>query len=553
MKIQIPTPPRLVLLCLFLSFLFSCSKDSDLLAEAILPDTVGNIHTLAVDDRFFIAKSNGSVILDIIGNDNTPEQEEVIIEDISDPTHGSAEVNEDNTVTYTPDPEMEEGEDSFSYTISTSSGTTGTGTVNIYLSEKNSDLGVLKAFPGAEGFGRNATGGRGGKVFEVTNLKDSGEGSLRSAVDASGPRTVVFKVSGYINLQSPLIIRNGNLTIAGQTAPGGGITLRNNRIDIVTSNIIIRYLRIRPGTNSPTNQDAIRILNGKENSTISDIIIDHCSISWAKDEQFSIVTNNRPNCKIRNVTVQNTIISEPIGSKYGVLVMYDVNDVSFYNNYLAHNLDRQFRASTSKSGYEVINNVIYNFGWGTQLSYGGFFDIIGNIYKAKNDQRGSAITYIPSGNTPEAKAESGLIHQSNNVVINNSSKYNETNAQFDAFNKSSRVFSHSLITPSSTSGLEDKVLKNVGANIFNDPVDQRVLNDYLKGSGGVISNETQVGGYPLLNELSRPTNYDTDKDGMPDSWELANGLNPNDSNDGKEIRPNMHYTNLEIFLHMLTL
>ncbi len=592
-------------------FCFSCSKDTDLLADFVIAENF-DAHFLKnyIIDDSFITNGNKSVILDVLSNDTFINPDKVKIIKTSEPVSGSVTINEDKTLTYQPgttsteEPETSEeseqkdtdtllvtsqeqqtetpetpnvaespqeeptaenedsesseeplksNEDTFTYIVETTdeNGTKETkeGTVTIAL-----DYGELKAFPGAEGYGKFTTGGRGGRVLKVINLNDSGPGSLRTAVEASGPRTVVFSVSGYIKLVKPLRIRNSDITIAGQTAPGGGITLRDNGIEVLTSNVIIRYIRVRPGIGSPEALDAIRVIQFKDDNIMENIILDHCSLSWAKDEVLSFGVNRAENAVLRNITVQNCIISEAIDNQYGVLVMGNVKNTSFARNYLAHNKDRQFRASTSITEFEVINNVIYNFRWGTQVSYGGKFDIINNVYKISNNinpQSGNAMTYISSNNTPDAIAEDGEVHQSGNKIIN--SDYTDTNKTFRNYNLSKRVHSNSFIEPLATENLENKILADVGASLFNDPVDQRVISDYKNSTGNIIKSEAIVGGYPNLKFIKREGSYDNDNDGMEDQWELENGLNPFNAEDGKTDRNNDGFSNLEDFLHGLTL
>ena len=222
------------------------------------------------------------------------------------------------------------------------------------------------AFPGAEGFGAYATGGRGGQVIYVTNLNDSGAGSLRAAVETEGPRIVVFGVGGTIELFSNLKIKDPDITIAGQTAPGGGIALKNHpsndgpAIEVSTSNVILRYLRVRPGPSAVSSCCVDAIAIASRTRTVKDVIIDHCSLSWATDEVVSTWFDSS------DVTVQWSIIAEGLDDSThtegphskGVLIGDQSTRVSLHHNLLAHNVDRNPRVKGGDVDY--VNNVIYN-------------------------------------------------------------------------------------------------------------------------------------------------------------------------------------------------
>lgn len=297
-------------------FSMSCSKDMDLLAEAVTQNVENFAYNEAVlvNDTYKVYGSN-SIIMDVLDNDVIENKDDIKIIDITQPTNGEVSINDDNTLTYIPVKEENqqtdsEGdvildnsgneeekneileveeldshnnenentvEDSFTYTVESTDQNgnkeTAEGTVNIHFDKT---YGALKAFPSAEGFGKYATGGRGGRIIEVTNLNNSGEGSLRAALAETGTRTIIFKVSGTIECTSYLQIKhgNGNVTIAGQTAPGDGIAIKGAELRIMASNVIVRHLRIRPGEETTgSNEDGLRVVAYK-NTRVENVIID---------------------------------------------------------------------------------------------------------------------------------------------------------------------------------------------------------------------------------------------------------------------------------------
>lgn len=418
------------------------------------------------------------------------------------------------------------------------------------------DTACLPAFPGAEGFGACTPGGREGVVIAVTNLEDSGKGSLRHALETRKTRVIVFHVSGTINLKSDLVISHPYITVAGQTAPGDGITLRGAGLRVDTHDVIIRYLRIRPGpdVDDPGNGDALFIARNAHQ-----VIIDHVSLSWATDENLSIYG--------QDITIQNSIISEglahaghPEGDhSKGAFWAYYANRISFLRNLLAHNRDRN---PYSKLGdAEIVNNVIYNPGWvSTQLiSRDGPIRVnyIGNFIKGGANTRGDAGTYLrisPAehavsvytfGNLGPGRRDQ---KQPENDIIRPAERefYTDTSFQFPT-----------RITKMLGWEAYEYVLENAGAILpRQDSIDARIVAEVKSGDnflgtlGRIIDHPDDVGGWPEL--ISQPYPEDTDGDGIPDEFEAQhNRLNPNDASDARQVN-NDGYTFLELYLNSLT-
>ena len=416
------------------------------------------------------------------------------------------------------------------------------------------------AFPGVEGFGKYTVGGRGGKVIEVTNLNDAGPGSFRAAVSAKGPRTVVFRVSGTIALESELKIREPYLTIAGQTAPGDGICIKNYQVNFDTSQVIMRYLRFRPGDEKGKEQDAF---GGAGNQ----IVVDHCSASWGVDETFSIN-------KAANLTVQWCLVSESLyhsihkKGNHGYGGLWGGPGGSWHHNILAHHSSRNPRASGNvDSGLmDYRNNVIYN--WGFNSAYGGELwprNWINNYYKSgpATDDKVRGRIFLQKDPRGKMFAAGNFVAGFPAISADNWNGGINFAPDGEATEKTLRVDRPFVVAPVTTQSAEaayDLVLAQAGASRVRDAVDRRVVEEirtgtatfgasYKGGGKGIIDSQKDVGGWPELRSLPAPV--DTDHDGVPDVWEQAHGLNPHDPADGPRAAAPGDYTNLERYLNSL--
>ena len=466
----------------------------------------------------------------------------------------------------------------------------------------------VPAFPGAEGFARYITGGRGGTVYHVTNLNDKGTGSLREALGKSGKRTIVFDVSGTINLASDLKISKGDVTVAGQTAPGDGITLANYTVTIAADNVIIRFIRFRRG-NAVNINDGADAIWGRQRKNI---MLDHCSFSWSIDEVASFYDN-------RTFTMQWCTIAEALTNAghdkgaHGYGGIWGGKEASFHHNFLLHLQNRVPRFNGARynwSGYDTSkypntiqaervdfrNCVMFN--WGTGGCYGGpgggYINMVNNYYKAgpatTNKTRVTQISksdssnggdnpfpnytsrYYINGNYVTAAGENaenydwqGVVYDSglptvNGVkCVNDSENYYGEGAGNIPIKIEEPIDAGEVTTHSATVAFE-KVLAYAGASYRRDAVDARyaqeaetgevVYTGSVTGKPGIIDTQNDVGGWPVLDKETKPT--DTDKDGMPDDWETANGLNPS-LNDSKlyTVDAERIYTNLEVYMNSL--
>lgn len=422
------------------------------------------------------------------------------------------------------------------------------------------------AFPGAEGFGRVATGGRGGRAYHVTSLKDDGSpGTLRHAVskESDEPLTVIFDVSGMIVLEKPLVIRRSNLTIAGQTAPGDGICLRDHPTTISADNVILRFLRFRLGDAKKVEGDA---LGGRGRRRI---MIDHCSISWSTDECVSFYDN-------RDFTMQWCIASESLRSSvhakgpHGYGGIWGGWNASFHHNLLACHDSRNPRLSGSRTTgapesmtVDFRNNVV--FGWGNETAYGGEggrCNLVGNFYRPASwsRRRGFFRAYADSGENRQAKGVVGLFHLSGNVMHGDKELANDNAKGFsppEGFEAEEllrdEAFPCAPIRTETAASAWRSVLKYAGASKSRDAVDRRIVALAKSGGRGgrIIDSQEDVGGYPVYRE-ERTRLRDSDGDGLPDSWERRRGLDPKDPADGAApAHAGSDRTNLEVWLDSL--
>jgi len=441
----------------------------------------------------------------------------------------------------------------------------------------------LPAFPGAEGYGKYTAGGRGGVLYEVTNLNDAGEGSLRAAVEASGPRTVVFRVSGTIILNSELKISHPYITIAGQTAPGDGICIRRYPIVIGTNQVIIRYLRVRVGDESGDDADAISSRFNKN------IIIDHVSASWSVDETMSIY-----HCD--SITVQWCLVAESMYNSnhvkgfHGFGGIWGANYSTYHHNLLAHHSSRNPRFASGSGNTDYRNNVLYN--WGYNSGYGGEkvqqgdsrfvfsnINMVANYYKPGPATKPGEVSYrIASPSSRNEAADYGKWYVADNVVYGNATvTANNWNSGVQPQGGSSYIAGLKLDQPWPSMAITQQtaeeayysVLDNVGATLpKRDTVDARIVDETRNGYAtyegltykqnnpvpdkskncGIIDSQTDIGGWPELKSTTAPT--DTDHDGMPDDWEIMKGLNPNNAADRNNVAAD-GYTMLEKYLNSI--
>ncbi|MDC2623050.1 pectate lyase [Bacteroides ovatus] len=452
------------------------------------------------------------------------------------------------------------------------------------------DRSKVLAFPGADGAGKYTTGGAGGTVYTVTSLADDGsEGTLRWAISKKGPRTIVFAVSGIIELQKALKLSNGDVTIAGQTAPGDGICLKNYTFSIQADNVIVRFIRSRMGVDiKQKGDDAMNGTKAHQN-----IIIDHCSMSWCTDECATFYDN-------RNFTLQWCIISESLANSihekgaHGYGGIWGGQPATFHHNLLAHHTNRTPRLCGSRytgrpedEKVELFNNVIYNYGSdGAYAGEGGSYNFINNYYKpgpfsaTKGSFKRLFTAYADDGKNNNKAGVHGVFYFKGNYMdptcpkltdkqkealykVNMDNSYGLVIKKDFATEKevlSKKAFDiagHTSLQPAKKAYKD--VLEFAGASYRRDAIDQRIVDETLKGTytyegshgstNGMIDQPSDVGGWPEYK--SETALVDTDGDGIPDEWEKKHNLNPNDPSDGAKYTLSPEYTNLEMYMNSL--
>jgi pectate lyase len=435
------------------------------------------------------------------------------------------------------------------------------------------------AFPGAEGFGKYTTGGRGGTVMVVSNLDDHGPGSFRDAAESRTKRIIVFVVAGTIHLETKLSIK-GNCTIAGQTAPGDGICVADNSVLLGGDNIIVRYMRFRMG--DKYQKGGMVDGNGGDDAfggtRRNNIMIDHCSMSWSTDEVCSIYAGD-------STTLQWNLISEPLNYSYH----YETGDKDYehhgfggiwgglhftaHHNLFAHcnNRNPRFNGTrhTPTELADYRNNVIYN--WGTNSIYageGGDYNIVNNYFKfGPNTSKTARMRIANPGKNEKIGfgkwfVDGNYVEGANEITSNNWAGVQMGNGGTEQDKRECIIDKAHAAEPLPTETARtayESVLKSVGASYKRDTLDQRIINDVRNGTGRFIDVQ---GGFPHGTEYeltvtawpslhTGPVPVDSDKDGMPDEWEKKHGLDPNNSRDASSYSLDKDYTNIEVYINSI--
>lgn len=439
------------------------------------------------------------------------------------------------------------------------------------------------AFPGAEGGGKYAVGGRSSNIYVVESLEDDPNdpkrGTFRYAMQATGRRIVVFNVAGRIELTTELKIKSGNVTVLGQSAPGDGICISGNPVVVQADNVIIRFMRFRMGDQKGKEGDALTISKGHKN-----IIIDHCSCSWSTDECLSIYG-------VKDATVQYCIVSEALNNSvhakgaHGYAGIWGGENTTFHHNLLAHHssrmprFDHDYVTEENVGPTDFINNVVYN--WQDNSAYGGEsrassgnqrqYNFIANYYKPGKATNSDVKARLLNPTTKCGNCGSGVTPGKFYVVQNimagseTVTKDNWAGVYPDESSKKDQCRSDKrfvLATPMTSEQTAQKayetVLAKAGCSLVRDAIDTRIVSEVQTGSytytgsngstGGLIDTPNDVGGWPTYSG-TKDYSLDTDKDGIPNAWETEHGLDPEDPKDARATTLQAPYLNLEVYLN----
>jgi pectate lyase len=441
--------------------------------------------------------------------------------------------------------------------------------------------GIAIAFPGAEGFGKYTTGGREGKVWIVSNLDDSGAGSFRELAEAKGKRIIVFAVSGTIHLQTKITIK-GDVTIAGQTAPGDGICLADQPVSLGGDNIILRYMRFRMGDKYQRGEmvDGNGADDALSASRRKHVIIDHCSMSWSTDEVCSVYGGD-------STTLQWNIIAEPLNYSYhfetgdkdwerhGYGGIWGGSHLTAHHNLFAHCLSRNPRFNGTRLGAtqelaDFRNNLIYN--WEHNNVYGGEagnYNLVNNYYKygpgTSKEVKYRIVNPYKTGNLPFGKwyVSGNYVDGASDVSKDNRIGVHMPKGTTESEKAAAVITQPHTAEPipvQSATDAYNEILKFAGASHQRDTMDQRIINDVKNRTGAYVdvqgnfphgtAYELTLNAWPALRSLPAPA--DTDKDGMPDTWEKKNGLNSQDAGDAAKFTLSRTYTNIEVYINSLS-
>lgn len=436
-----------------------------------------------------------------------------------------------------------------------------------------SDLPI--AFPGAEGFGKFAVGGRGGKILVVSNLNDAGPGSFREAAQQKTKRIIVFAVAGTIHLESPLQIE-GNVTIAGHSAPGEGICIADHPVRLKGNQIILRYMRFRMGDKYQSQKGMVDGSGGDDalsGSKNNQLIIDHCSMSWSTDEVMSVYGGD-------STTLQWNVIAEPLNYSYhfetgdkdwenhGYGGIWGGAHLSAHHNLFAHCVSRNPRFNGTRLGakeelVDFQNNVVYN--WQNKAIYGGEFgkyNIVNNYFKPGPSTKPSAAgNFLDPSKTDVLPY--GHYFVDGNMIEGNRAVNRDNMLGVTAMSVSGVYINQAHAVIKLPQEDADKAYQSIinkgGASLLRDAVDEKIIKDMLYGKGKIIdvqggfphgtAYEKSKSAWPALKASVSP--IDIDADGIPDEWERSHGLNPNDAADAAKVGLHQYFTNIEVYLNSL--